>query len=101
MKNLITLGILTASFSSFANFYPNHSWNYSTSSCKAYTRCPNGRVISYEVYGSNYGNVPSYMSNQCRAMVLPGRFVNCEGYVQSIDAWGNWTWLSAKFPVSC
>jgi hypothetical protein len=101
MKLLIVIATLLSSLSSFANFYPNQSWNYSATSCNAYTQCPNGRVISCQVYGMNYGNVPSYMSNQCRAFAIPGRFVQCQGYVQRVDTWGNRMWASVNLPISC
>lgn len=106
MKLLLSLMTLLICSSSYAHFFPNHqwpnaSWQYSAQSCYAYTQCPDGRMISCNTYGLNYSNVPSYMSNQCRAFAVPGRFVQCQGYVQQSDRWGNFRWISANIPVSC
>ena len=105
MKKLILILTLLSSSFAFANYYPNMShrlnWQYSATNCYAYTTCPNGRVISCQVYGMNYGNVPSYMSNQCRSAVVHGRFVQCVGYVQQWNRFQGYFWAQANIPVRC
>ncbi|MFT6632935.1 MAG: hypothetical protein ACJAS4_002903 [Bacteriovoracaceae bacterium] len=106
MKTIKLILLLVVFYSFGANAYNqphgyNQRWQYSSTVCSAVTRCPNGLKIYCTVYGMNYGNVPSYMSNSCRTRVIPGRSVQCQGYAQQVDAWGNYVWASANIPLSC
>ena len=124
MKSLLILLCISFSASSFAGIFPNYfnhqrgyvntyprytpfyqnytpMWNYNATSCSAYTVCPNGRVITCNTYGLNYGNVPSFYSNQCRAYAIPGRLVHCQGYVQQRDYYGRFVWGMANFQNTC
>lgn len=77
------------------------NWSYSSTSCYAYTTCPNGRRIYCQVYGYNYSSVPSRFSNSCSFAVWPGRAVQCKGYAQQSDYYGNYYWSYVNIPVSC
>jgi hypothetical protein len=106
MRKLKLLLMFVVCYSFTANaYYPqrgvNQSWQYSSTVCNAITMCPNGMKIYCTAYGMNYGNVPSYMSNSCRTRVVPGRSVQCQGYAQQVDAWGNYVWASVNIPISC
>lgn len=123
MKNLmLILSVLFVSLSASANFYPpghgyghghhprpyppNYTphypgWQQSMVSCQARTVCPNGRAIWCQTYGMNWGNIPSYMNNSCQWRVIPGRAVQCNGYVQQRDYYGRLTWAYVNIPVSC
>ncbi len=104
MKKFLLIIVFLSSFQVFAygtNYSVNSNWVYNSSSCRAMTVCPNGMRIYCETFWMNYGNVPSYMSNMCRTRVVPGQFIQCQGYVQQIDAWGNMTWSQANIPLSC
>jgi hypothetical protein len=76
-------------------------WMSSSTSCYAVTRCPNGRVISCQVYGYNYANVPAHLNNSCSWAVWPGRAVRCQGYTQVRDYYGRYMWSYMDIPVSC
>lgn len=104
MKNIILLVLFVFSLSSNAYYpprVPNMTWQYSSTVCSAATVCPNGMKIYCTTYGMNYSNVPSYMSNNCRSRVFPGRAVQCQGYLVQYDAWGNSMWATANIPLSC
>jgi hypothetical protein len=76
-------------------------WTYSATTCSAATVCPNGRRIYCRTYGYNYSNIPSYMTNSCSWALWPGRGVQCRGYVQKRDFYGNFYWAYVNLPVSC
>ena len=44
------------------SLYP---WQYSNTSCYAFTRCPNGRTVSCRTFGFAYSAMPAHLSNSC------------------------------------
>lgn len=100
MKSLLTVLVLGFSLSSFAQVV-NTGWVYHPSKCVAQTQCPNGQVITCSTVGFNYGNAPRNINNMCRSRVIPGRFIQCQGYADTINALGQLVFVPANYPVSC
>lgn len=122
MKTILVLLGLMLSLASFANSEPQvvdiqdfekmmsietgsdkamFPWQSSTTTCQAYTRCPNGLVASCKTFGYAYSNIPAQMRNTCTYYVLPGRGVRCTGYAQVRDFYGRFIWTYVDVPVSC
>lgn len=81
------------------NLFP---WQSSTTVCAASTRCPNGRIISCKVFGSQYHLLPGHMYNSCSWIVYPGQAVACRGYQQvynPIYRMTMWQWIN--IPIRC
>ena len=74
-------------------------WNYSNSTCQAYTRCANGLVASCQTFG--YTGVPRQFRISCSGAVWPGRGVRWQGYAQVRDFFGRFVWTYVDVPVSC
>ncbi len=78
-----------------------YPWQYSATTCQAYTRCPNGYVARCQTFGYAYSTIPAQMRNTCSYFVLPGRGVRCTGYAQVRDFYGRSIWTYVDVPVSC
>lgn len=79
-------------------------WNYSTTSCYAYTDCYDhwnryqGRVWC-KTYGYAYSGYNGSSSSSCSWRVIPNYGVDCRGFQQVRDYWGNvrWQWNTVTF----
>jgi len=100
MKKIFLVALVLMSTSVFAQ-YVNTNWQYNTSVCIAKTICPNGAEIWCKTIGFNYGNAPRTLNNMCRTRVIPGQFVQCQGFSDQVDAWGRVVFVPANLPVSC
>ena len=99
-KGLVLFIILTASASSFAQFV-NTAWVYGNTKCAAQTDCPNGKRISCQTVALNYGYAPAVPNNLCRTRVVPGQFIQCQGYSDRPNAFGQIQFVPTNIPVSC
>lgn len=87
----------------------NAQWQSSQSSCYAYTDCfssgmygsvYNGR-IACQTYGSAYAFGPASTGSACSWYVVPGRSVQCSGFSQTRDYYGNFVWGWQNFSYVC
>jgi hypothetical protein len=76
-------------------------WQFGSPVCKAYTVCPNGTPIWCQTVSYNYGNAPATAANLCRTRVIPGQFIQCQGFADQLDSWGNTIFIPIDLPVSC
>lgn len=95
MKIFLMLLTMSISFISF----DASAQSYSSAGCYAYTACPFGGTISCQVYGYSYAGYAS--GSKCMWHVIPGRQVQCRGYTQSFDHWGNTVWAWQNFTFRC
>jgi hypothetical protein len=110
MKSLVMSFLL--SFSVLAGFesaevnqsfaYPQYSWT----SCQAFTDCYDfyGRYIgrvSCTTYGSQWHGIFGVSTNQCNWFVQPGVSVTCNGFQQSVDAFGRIFWQYRNLHFRC
>lgn len=93
MKNVLIVLSLAFSASVFSQEMS------SSERCYAYTVCPNGGVVSCEVYGSEYVNTlgGGVQESSCSWSVAPYQAVRCSGWQAQQDAWGNmyWEWMDS------
>ena len=99
-KTLLSLLVMVSSVGAFAQ-YVNTNWVYNRVACTAQTTCPGGKVITCRTVGFNYGNAPAVANNLCRSRVVPGQFIQCQGYSDTPNAWGGITFVPTNLPVTC
>ncbi len=96
MKKLVVLFLFSiAGFQSV----DSQAQNYSSAGCRAYTTCPNGGTIWCQTYGYSYAGMAS--GSRCYWNVVPYYSVECGGYTQSKDWFGNTVWAWNKFRYTC
>lgn len=98
-KILFALLVMTSSLGASAQFV-NTNWIYNTS-CTAQTVCPGGKIITCRTVARNYGNTFAVPNNLCRSRVVPGQFVQCQGYSDTPNVYGGVSFVPTNIPVTC
>ena len=99
-KMLLAVMVTMFSFGAYAQF-ANTNWVYNNRACTAQTVCPNGKLITCKTVAFNYGNAPAVPNNLCRSRVVPGQFIQCQGYSDAPNAFGGVTFVPTNIPVTC
>lgn len=106
MKAVLSLLVFVSLFAVTANA----QWQYSQGGCYAYTDCYSSNyygqpvytgTISCQTYGSTYAYGPASGGNSCSWYVVPGRSVQCTGFAQVRDYYGNFVWGWQNYSYSC
>lgn len=101
MKKGLLILALAIGFSSAYAQYVNTNWVYNRTACTAQTVCPNGKLITCKTVGFNYGNAPAYNNNLCRSRVVPGQFIQCQGFSDQPNVFGGINFVPTNIPISC
>lgn len=99
MKALVII-LSLVSFSAFAQQYSSQTECHAYTTCFDYYGNPVG-VARCDVYGSTYISNGGNSNNACSWAVYPGQGVQCAGYAQVQNQFGQWVWSWQNFQAAC